>query len=196
MASPARSTISLMTNGYLPKGIYSEIKDYGYKWYYFRPQPAPPNSILPKEPAIFDRQHQPGRTSLHDLVPLVGTVRRPVFSDSVGGESKADFSWIGAKLTCGYDPKAQTNPGSPTFGSNCEFNPRSRTRTTGVSRTSPPHLELRCTSTSPRRLRIQRRIRSVAIARRSKLAAKSAMGISSRRVRNRCTTGGRLPSTR
>jgi hypothetical protein len=42
------------------------------------------------------------------------------FQKASAGNPKADFSWIGAKLTCGYDPAAQTNPSSPTFGSNCE----------------------------------------------------------------------------
>ena len=36
------------------------------------------------------------------------------------GNPKADFSWIGSKLTCGYDPTAQTNPNLPHFGSNCD----------------------------------------------------------------------------
>ncbi len=36
------------------------------------------------------------------------------------GNPKADFSWIGATLTCGYDPTAQTNPNVPHFGNNCD----------------------------------------------------------------------------
>ena len=31
------------------------------------------------------------------------------------GNPKADFSWIGASLSCGYDPTAQTNPNVPHF---------------------------------------------------------------------------------
>jgi TonB-dependent receptor len=42
------------------------------------------------------------------------------FQKAAAGNPKADFSWIGSKLTCGYDPAAQTNPSTPTFGSNCE----------------------------------------------------------------------------
>ncbi len=36
------------------------------------------------------------------------------------GNPKADFSWIGTKLTCGYDPAAQADPLVPHFGSNCD----------------------------------------------------------------------------
>ena len=36
------------------------------------------------------------------------------------GNPKADFSWLGATLNCGYDPSAQTNPNVPHFGSGCD----------------------------------------------------------------------------
>jgi TonB-dependent receptor len=42
------------------------------------------------------------------------------FQTASAGNPKADFSWIGPKLTCGYDPAVQTNSSTPIFGSNCE----------------------------------------------------------------------------
>ena len=36
------------------------------------------------------------------------------------GNPKADFSWIGPKLTCGYDPSAQTDVYAPVFGNGCD----------------------------------------------------------------------------
>ena len=36
------------------------------------------------------------------------------------GNPKADFSWIGASLICGYDPTTQTDPTVPHFGKGCD----------------------------------------------------------------------------
>ena len=71
---------------------------------------------VPEEPGIFDRQLEPGRASLHEfLLDLLGSRRLTFFSDGLLPleTPKVDFSRIGPKLTRGYDPAAQTNPGHP-----------------------------------------------------------------------------------
>ena len=70
------------------KGIYSEIKDYGYKWYY-SPSATGASKILhvPKEPRILDRQHQYGRAPLHEFsLDLMGSRSLSVISDCFGGK--------------------------------------------------------------------------------------------------------------
>ena len=104
------------------RGIYSEIKDYGYKWYYspaatgaakfYTSQKSPQYSIG----SINLGGHHYMTSSWFSWELSAGRS----FQTASAGNPKADFSWIGAKLTCGYDPAAQTNPSSPTFGSNCE----------------------------------------------------------------------------
>jgi TonB-dependent receptor len=104
------------------RGIYSEIKDYGYKWYYspsatgaakfYTSQKSPEYSIG----SINMGGHHYMNSSWISWELAAGRS----FETAAAGNPKADFSWIGAKLTCGYDPAAQTNPSIPTFGSNCE----------------------------------------------------------------------------
>jgi TonB-dependent receptor len=104
------------------RGIYSEIKDYGYKWYYspsasgaakfYTSQKSPEYSIG----SISMGGHHYMNSSWLSWELAAGRS----FETAAAGNPKADFSWIGSKLTCGFDPGAQTNPSIPTFGSNCE----------------------------------------------------------------------------
>jgi TonB-dependent receptor len=104
------------------RGIYSEIKDYGEKWYYspaatgatkfYTSSKSPEYSIG----SINMGGHHYMKSSW--LSWELAAARS--FQTASAGNPKADFSWIGPKLTCGYDPAAQTNPSTPTFGSNCE----------------------------------------------------------------------------
>jgi len=104
------------------RGIYSEIKDYGEKWYYspaatgaakfYTSQKSPQYSIG----SINMGGHHYMNSSWLSWEVAAGRS----FQTASAGNPKADFSWTGAKLTCGYDPAAQTNPNVPIFGSNCE----------------------------------------------------------------------------
>ncbi|HWB82943.1 MAG TPA: TonB-dependent receptor [Bryobacteraceae bacterium] len=104
------------------RGIYSEIKDYGEKWYYspsatgaakfYTSQKSPEYSIG----SINAGGHHYMNSSWFSWELAAGRS----FQTASAGNPKADFAWIGPKLTCGYDPTAQTNPSIPTFGSNCE----------------------------------------------------------------------------
>jgi TonB-dependent receptor len=104
------------------RGIYSEIKDYGEKWYYspsataaakfYTSQKSPEYSIG----SINMGGHHFMNSSWFSWELAAGRA----FETAAAGNPKADFSWIGPKLTCGYDPSVQTNPSIPTFGSNCE----------------------------------------------------------------------------
>ena len=104
------------------KGIYSEIKDYGYKWYYspsatgaskfYTSQKSPEYSI--------GSINMGGHHYMNSAWISWEVAASRSFQTASAGNPKADFSYIGPKLTCGYDPAAQTNPSIPTFGSNCE----------------------------------------------------------------------------
>jgi TonB-dependent receptor len=104
------------------RGIYGQIKDYGEKWYY-----APYASSAPK---FYTSEKSPeysiGSVNLGGHHYLSSSwfsweiAGARSFQTAAAGNPKADFSWIGPKLTCGYDPAAQTNPNTPMFGNNCE----------------------------------------------------------------------------
>jgi TonB-dependent receptor len=104
------------------KGIYSNLRDYGDKWYY-----APYLSGSPKfytsskRPDVsvssytFGGHKQFGPSRLAFEVSASNS-----YELDSAGNPKADFSWIGSSLSCGYDPTAQTNPNVPHFGNNCD----------------------------------------------------------------------------
>jgi TonB-dependent receptor len=104
------------------KGLYSNLQDYGDKWYY-----SPVSTGTPKfytsskrpEASISSYSmggHKQFRSSL--LSWEVSAARS--FELDSAGNPKADFSWIGAKFTCGYDPTMQTSTTIPHFGNNCD----------------------------------------------------------------------------
>jgi len=104
------------------RGIYSQIKDYGEKWYYapaatsaakfYTSEKSPEYSIG----SINMGGHHYMGSSWISWELAAGRS----FQTASAGNPKADFSYIGSKLTCGYDPAAQINPSVPIFGSNCE----------------------------------------------------------------------------
>jgi TonB-dependent receptor len=104
------------------RGIYSNLEDYGDKWYY-EPQ-------LSGSPKFYTSSKRPDASissyTLGGLKQFGGQRINWEFSASnsyeldSAGNPKADFSWIGSSLTCGYDPTAQTNPNVPHFGNNCD----------------------------------------------------------------------------
>jgi len=104
------------------KSIYSNLKDYGDKWYY-----EPVSNSTPK---FYTSSKRPDasissfliggqKQFTSSLLTWETSAARSYELDSAGNP-KADFSWIGKSLTCGYDPAAQTNPNVPHFGSGCD----------------------------------------------------------------------------
>jgi TonB-dependent receptor len=105
-------------NSFYAHGLYSDLKDWGDKWYY------EPRST--KNPKFYTSSKRPN-ASLGDLV-LGG---RHVFKSSwltwevaaargyevdSAGNPKADFAWIGPSQKCPYNPGIQTDKYRPTFG--------------------------------------------------------------------------------
>ena len=104
------------------KSLYSNLQDYGDKWYY--------EPVATSAPKFYTSSKRPdasiasyligGRKQFtSSLLTWETSVARSYELDSAGNP-KADFSWIGTKLTCGYDPTMQTNPLTPVFGSGCD----------------------------------------------------------------------------
>ena len=113
--------ISGSSNIYI-RGMYSNLKDYGDKWYY-EPQAT-------SNPKFYTSSKRPDAS-----IGSISAGGRKQFSSSLlnwevsaarsyeldsAGNPKADFGWIGSTLKCGYTPSAQTNPNFPQFGSGCD----------------------------------------------------------------------------
>jgi TonB-dependent receptor len=113
--------LSAFSSLYL-RAVYSNLKDYGDKWYY-EPQlsGAPKFYTSSKRPdASISSVALGGKHQLpSSLLSWEVSFARSYELDSAGNP-KADFSWIGPKLTCGYDPTSQTDPLVPHFGSGCD----------------------------------------------------------------------------
>ncbi len=104
------------------KSIYSNLKDYGDKWYY---EPvatgAPKFYTSSKRPDASISSYLFGNRKqfTSSLLTWDVSVARSYELDSAGNP-KADFSWIGPTLVCGYDPTTQTSATVPHFGSGCD----------------------------------------------------------------------------
>ena len=104
------------------RGMYSNLQDYGDKWYYspvatgaakFYTSSKRPDASI-SSLSLGGKHQLPSSLLTWEL-----SFSRSYEKDSAGNP-KADFSWIGAKLTCGYDPTTQTDPLVPHFGSGCD----------------------------------------------------------------------------
>jgi TonB-dependent receptor len=125
--------------GIYARGFYSDLKDWGDKWYY-GPQSAAitGTAAAPVYPTATTKTSAPKfYTSSKRPNASVGTLilgGRTVHSDSLfsyqvsasrsyeidsAGNPKADFSWVGATEYCDYIPAAQTDRYHPHFG-NCD----------------------------------------------------------------------------
>jgi TonB-dependent receptor len=125
--------------GIYARGFYSDLKDWGDKWYY-GPQSAAitGTAAAPVYPTATTKTSSPKfYTSSKRPNASVGTLilgGRTVHSDSLfsyqvsasrsyeidsAGNPKADFSWVGATEYCDYIPAAQTDLYHPHFG-NCD----------------------------------------------------------------------------
>ena len=104
------------------KGMYSNLQDYGDKWYY---EPVATGAskfyTSSKRPDASISSYATGgrKQFTSSLLSWEAAASRSYELDSAGNP-KADFSWIGSKLTCGYDPTAQTDPTIPHFGNGCD----------------------------------------------------------------------------
>ena len=114
-------------------GVYSDLKDWGDKWYYGPNSTAISSSgVLPSltgaspPPTFYTSSKRPNAS-----VGSLAVGGRHVFTASwltwevsasrsyevdSAGNPKADFSWIGPSVSCNYNPAAQTNANTPTFG--------------------------------------------------------------------------------
>ena len=113
--------ISEYSNIYI-RGMYSNLKDYGDKWYY-EPQATsnPKFYTSSKRPdASISSLSAGGRKQFtSSLLNWEVSAGRSYELDSAGNP-KADFGWLGSTLKCGYTPSAQTDPNFPQFGSGCD----------------------------------------------------------------------------
>ncbi len=104
------------------KGLYSNLQDYGDKWYY-EPQLSgnPKFYTSSKRPDVSISSYTLGGEKLFGPSRLIWEVSASnSYELDSAGNPKADLSWLGPTLNCGYDPTAQTNPNVPHFGNNCD----------------------------------------------------------------------------
>ncbi|MGA1983757.1 MAG: TonB-dependent receptor [Acidobacteriaceae bacterium] len=120
-------------------GFYSDLKDWGDKWYY-APQSAAitgtaANPVLPtattktSAPKFYTSSKRPnasvgtailgGRTVHNDSLFLYQISASRSYEVDSAGNPKADFSWVGPTEYCDYIPSAQTDLYHPHFG-NCD----------------------------------------------------------------------------
>lgn len=104
------------------KSLYSNLQDYGDKWYY-EPQVTgePKFYTSSKRPDASISSYAVGgqKQFTSSLLTWEVSAARSYELDSAGNP-KADFKWIGSSLICGYNPANQTNPNYPQFGSGCD----------------------------------------------------------------------------
>jgi TonB-dependent receptor len=120
-------------------GFYSDLKDWGDKWYYspvstaitgtaaapVYPNPATKSS----SPKFYTSSKRPnasvgtlilgGRTVHNDSLFLYQISASRSYEIDSAGNPKADFSWVGPTVYCNYVPSAQTDLYHPHFG-NCD----------------------------------------------------------------------------
>jgi TonB-dependent receptor len=104
------------------KGLYSNLQDYGDKWYY---EPvstgAPKFYTSSKRPEASISSYALGGRKQFGPSRFTWEISASnSYELDSAGNPKADFSWIGSTLTCGYDPNAQTSPTVMHFGNNCD----------------------------------------------------------------------------
>jgi TonB-dependent receptor len=121
-AGSADYNLSDFSHLYL-RGLYSNLQDYGDKWYY-EPQATsnPKFYTSSKRPDVSISSIALGGKHQLDAASLFSwevSFARSYELDSAGNP-KADFSWIGPKLVCGYNPAIQANPLVPHFGNGCD----------------------------------------------------------------------------
>jgi TonB-dependent receptor len=125
--------------GIYAHGFYSDLKDWGDKWYY-APQSAAitgtaANPVLPtattksSAPKFYTSSKRPnasvgtiilgGRTVHQDSLFTYQVSASRAYEVDSAGNPKADFSWVGPTTYCDYIPSAQTDLYHPHFA-NCD----------------------------------------------------------------------------
>jgi TonB-dependent receptor len=120
-AGTADYKISQFSNIYF-KGLYSNLQDYGDKWYYEPVATGTPKFYTSsKRPDVSIASYSMGglKQFTSSMLNWEVSAARSYELDSAGNP-KADFSWIGASLVCGYNPATQTNVNIPHFGMGCD----------------------------------------------------------------------------
>jgi TonB-dependent receptor len=113
--------LGAFSNLYL-RGLYTNLEDYGDKWYYSPVAAGAPKFYTSsKRPEASVSSYSVGgrHQFTASLLSWELAAARSFELDSAGNP-KADFSWIGSTLVCGYDPTAQTSATYPHFGNNCD----------------------------------------------------------------------------
>jgi TonB-dependent receptor len=130
--------------GIYARGFYSDLKDWGDKWYYSPVSTAitgtaaapvyPSATVKSSSPKFYTSSKRPnasvgtlilgGRTVHNDsLLTYQISASRSYEIDSAGNP-KADFAWVGPTQFCNYIPSQQTDLYHPHFGS-CDNNNQS-----------------------------------------------------------------------
>jgi TonB-dependent receptor len=125
--------------GIYAHGFYSDLKDWGDKWYYSPISTAisgtAANPVLPNpatkssSPKFYTSSKRPnasvgtiilgGRTVHQDSLFTYQISASRSYEVDSAGNPKADFSWVGPTVFCNYVPSAQTDLYHPHFG-NCD----------------------------------------------------------------------------
>ncbi|WP_446743851.1 TonB-dependent receptor [Silvibacterium acidisoli] len=120
-------------------GFYSDLKDYGDKWYYEPVSTAiggtaadpvyPSETTKSSSPKFYTSNKRPnasvatlilgGRTVHNDSLWLYQISASRSYEQDSAGNPKADFSWVGSTVFCNYVPSMQNDPNHPHFG-NCD----------------------------------------------------------------------------
>ncbi len=104
------------------RGLYSNLQDYGDKWYYEPKASGKPKFYTSsKRPDFSVSSYLLGgrKQFTASLFTWEVSASRSYELDSAGNP-KSDFGWLGPKITCGYDPSTQTDSYVPHFGNNCD----------------------------------------------------------------------------
>ena len=114
--------------GIYAHGFYSDLKDWGDKWYY-APQSEAIGSTKQSNPKFYTSSKRPnasvgtmilgGRTVHSDSLFTYQVSASRSYEVDSAGNPKADFSWVGANEYCNYVPSAQTDLYHPHFA-NCD----------------------------------------------------------------------------
>lgn len=132
------------TTGLYARGFYSDLQDYGDKWYYEPVSAAiggtATNPVYPtaatkgSNPKFYTSNKRPnasvgtlilgGRTVEGTSLWTYQVSASRSYEQDSAGNPKADFSWVGSKLYCNYIPSQQTDLYKPHFA-NCDTSSQS-----------------------------------------------------------------------
>lgn len=120
-------------NSFYAHGLFSDLKDWGDKWYYEPVSTAltgtgdlPSITANSPSPKFYTSSKRPDASvgmlslggrhiHLNSIFNWEIAAARSYEIDSAGNP-KSDFSWSGPKLQCNYNPAAQTNVNTPNWG--------------------------------------------------------------------------------